>query len=92
MRIPIARKITRNVLSQSGAFAWKPDGEKEWEWLNRQLAASPRLSLRFSFEAGLLEGTWWCRDFISANVLSHQSGSHCDQVIENSCYPRRVHV
>src|SRR5262249_13563178 len=48
-------------LSQSGAFDWKPDGETEWEWLNRQFAASPRLPLRFSFEAGLLEGTWWWR-------------------------------
>ena len=33
----------------------------EWEWLSRQFAASPRLPLRFSFEAGLLEGTWWWR-------------------------------
>jgi hypothetical protein len=49
------------VLSQSGSFDWKPTGENEWEWLNRQFAASPRLPLRFSFEAGLLEGTWWWR-------------------------------
>ncbi len=54
-------EVFGNVLSQSGAFAWKPDSEKEWEWLNRQFAASPRLPLRFSFEAGLLEGTWWWR-------------------------------
>jgi len=54
-----------NVLSQSGAFAWKPDGEKEWEWLSRQFAASPRLPLRFSFEAGLLEGVWWWRDLMA---------------------------
>jgi len=54
-------EVFGNVLSQSGAFDWKPDGEKEWEWLNRQFASSPRLPLRFSFEAGLLEGTWWWR-------------------------------
>ena len=54
-------EVFGNVLSQSGDFDWKPDGEKEWEWLNRQFAASPRLPLRFSFEAGLLEGTWWWR-------------------------------
>src|ERR1041384_143926 len=54
-------EVFGNVLSQSGAFDWKPDGEKEYEWLNRQFAASPRLPLRFSFEAGLLEGTWWWR-------------------------------
>jgi enterochelin esterase-like enzyme len=54
-------EVFGNVLSQSGAFNWKPDGENDWEWLNRQFAASPRLPLRFSFEAGLLEGTWWWR-------------------------------
>src|SRR6185369_11863372 len=25
-------EVFGNVLSQSGAFAWKPQGEKEWEW------------------------------------------------------------
>jgi enterochelin esterase family protein len=69
-------EVFGNVLSQSGDFKWKPDGEKEWEWLNRQFAASPRLPLRFSFEAGLLEGTWWWRDLMlqqpnapSANLI-----------------------
>jgi enterochelin esterase-like enzyme len=57
-------EVFGNVLSQSGSFSWKPDGEKEWEWLNRQFAASPRLPLRFSFEAGLMEGTWWWRDLM----------------------------
>ncbi|HEY5883367.1 MAG TPA: alpha/beta hydrolase-fold protein [Pyrinomonadaceae bacterium] len=57
-------KVFGNVLSQSGDFKWKPDGEKEWEWVNRQFAASPRLPLRFSFEAGLMEGTWWWRDLM----------------------------
>ncbi len=54
-------EVFGNVLSQSGDFRWKPDDDKEWEWLNRQFAASPRLPLRFSFEAGLLEGAWWWR-------------------------------
>src|SRR5690349_4682607 len=58
-------EVFGNVLSQSGAFGWKPDGEKEPEWLNRQFAASPHLPLRFSFEAGLLEGTWWWRDLMA---------------------------
>jgi enterochelin esterase family protein len=57
-------EVFGNVIAQSGAFGWKPDGEKEWEWLNRQFAASPRLPLRFSFEAGLMEGTWWWRDLM----------------------------
>lgn len=58
-------EVFGNVLSQSGAFTWKPDNEKEWEWLSRQFAASPRLPLRFSFEAGLMEGTWWWRDLMA---------------------------
>jgi enterochelin esterase-like enzyme len=58
-------EVFGNVLSQSGAFGWKPDGEKESEWLNRQFAASPRLPLRFSFEAGQMEGTWWWRDLMA---------------------------
>jgi enterochelin esterase family protein len=60
-------EVFGNVLSQSGAFSWKPDGEKEYEWLNRQFAASPHLPLRFSFEAGLLEGTWWWRSLVPAS-------------------------
>jgi enterochelin esterase-like enzyme len=58
-------EVFGNVLSQSGAFGWKPEGEKEPEWLTRQFAASPRLPLRFSFEAGLMEGTWWWRDLMA---------------------------
>ena len=58
-------EVFGNVLSQSGAFGWTPNGEKEPEWLTRQFAASPRLPLRFSFEAGLLEGTWWWRDLMA---------------------------
>ena len=58
-------EVFGNVLSQSGAFGWKPAGEKEPEWLTRQFAASPRLPLRFSLEAGLLEGTWWWRDLMA---------------------------
>ncbi len=50
-------EVFGNVLSQSGSFSWKPDNEKEWEWLTHQFAASPRLPLRFSFEAGLMENT-----------------------------------
>jgi len=60
-------EVFGNVLSQSGAFGWKPNNEKEPEWLNRQFAASPRLPLHFSFEAGLMEGTWWWRDLM-ANI------------------------
>ena len=50
-------EVFGNVLSQSGSFQWKPDNEKDFQWLTRQFAASPRLPLRFSFEAGLMENT-----------------------------------
>lgn len=46
-----------NVLAQSGSFAWKPDGAARPEWVARRLAAGPKLPLRFSLDAGLLE-TW----------------------------------
>jgi enterochelin esterase-like enzyme len=62
-------EVFGNVLSQSGAFDWKPDGEKEWEWLNRQFAASPHLPLRFSFEAGVFEGNWWWRSLPQRDPL-----------------------
>lgn len=64
-------EVFGNVLSQSGAFGWMPDGEKEPEWLNRQFAASPRLPLRFSFEAGLLEGTWWWLPLFLCHQMDH---------------------
>ncbi|MBW7883431.1 MAG: DUF3327 domain-containing protein [Caldilineaceae bacterium] len=44
-----------HVLSQSGAFSWKPEAEREFYWLPRQFAASPRLPLRFYLEAGRFE-------------------------------------
>lgn len=50
-------EVFGNVLAHSGSFWWKPDAEKDWEWLTRQFATSPRLPLRFSFEAGLMENT-----------------------------------
>ena len=48
-------EIFGKVLSQSGAFWWKPEGEAEWEWLTRQFAASPRVPVTFYLEAGLHE-------------------------------------
>jgi enterochelin esterase family protein len=44
-----------NVLSQSGSYWWKPEGDTESEWLSRQFAAHPREHLRFYLEIGLLE-------------------------------------
>jgi enterochelin esterase-like enzyme len=50
-------EVFGKVLSQSGSFWWKPDEEKDFEWLTQQFASSPRLPLRFSFEAGLMENS-----------------------------------
>lgn len=43
-----------NVLSQSGAFWWAPDGQ-EYEWLAREISRSARLPISFYLDAGLLE-------------------------------------
>jgi enterochelin esterase-like enzyme len=45
------------VLSQSGAFHWKPAGDPEPEWLARFVAAAPAVPVRFSLRVGRLE-TW----------------------------------
>jgi enterochelin esterase family protein len=47
-----------NILSQSGSFWWKPEGEEEHEWLARQFVDSPTLPLRFYLDVGLLENTY----------------------------------
>jgi enterochelin esterase family protein len=44
-----------NVLSQSGSFWWKPDGDLEHEWLTRQFALKDKIKLKFYLEVGLLE-------------------------------------
>jgi enterochelin esterase family protein len=44
------------VLSQSGAFWWRPEGpDQAPEWITRQLAARDRLPIRFYLDAGRLE-------------------------------------
>jgi enterochelin esterase-like enzyme len=48
-------EVFGNVLSLSGSFYWTPRDDAEPEWLARQLAAGPRLPLRFYLEAGLQE-------------------------------------
>ena len=48
-------EIFGNVISQSGSFWWKPEGDPEHEWLTRQFVASPRLPVRFYLDVGLME-------------------------------------
>jgi enterochelin esterase family protein len=51
-------EVFGNILSQSGSFWWKPDGDEEHEWLTRQFVVSPALPLRFYLDVGLLENTY----------------------------------
>ena len=44
-----------NVLSQSGAFWWAPEGEAEPEWLTRRMARVPKSKVLFDFTVGRLE-------------------------------------
>lgn len=46
-----------NVLAQSGAFAWKPDDEDEYEWLARQFVNRPQLPLRAYLDVGCYDCT-----------------------------------
>ncbi len=48
-------EVFGNVLSLSGSFYWRRPDEAEPEGLARQLAAGPKLPLRFYLEAGLME-------------------------------------
>jgi enterochelin esterase-like enzyme len=44
-----------NVIALSGSFFWKPDGDQKPEWLISLAEATPKLSLRFYLEVGLME-------------------------------------
>jgi len=54
--------IFGNVISQSGYFSWDPleaeadaEAELEFEWIIRQIAASPRVNIRLVLSVGTLE-------------------------------------
>jgi len=44
-----------NILSQTGWFRWRPEGDPQFHWLARQYAQSPTLPLRFYLDVGNLE-------------------------------------
>jgi enterochelin esterase family protein len=48
-------EVFGNVVSLSGSFWWKPEGEEKGEWLTKQVDVSRRLPLRFYLEVGLME-------------------------------------
>ena len=47
--------VVGTVFSQTGWFRWRPEGDPEHHWLTRQLAAAPKLRLRFWLQVGNLE-------------------------------------
>ena len=48
-------EVFGNVISLSGSFWWKPPGDKEGEWLTKQVDSSGTLPVRFYLEVGLME-------------------------------------
>lgn len=48
-------EIFGNVLSQSGSYWWRPEGDVEAEWLSRQVVARGDLGVQFYLDIGLLE-------------------------------------
>lgn len=43
------------ILSQTGWFRWRPEGDPAFHWLARQVAQSPQLPLRVYLDVGTLE-------------------------------------
>jgi enterochelin esterase family protein len=49
-------EVFGNVISLSGSFWWKPEGDNDGEWLTRLVKTTPKEPLRFYLEVGLMEG------------------------------------
>jgi enterochelin esterase family protein len=69
-----------NILSQSGAFWWRPEGDHEHEWLIHQFVADPRLPLRFYLDAGSFENGFQDPGILVAN-------RHLRDVLRAKGYP-----
>ncbi|MBX6341267.1 MAG: hypothetical protein IRY97_02320, partial [Thermomicrobiaceae bacterium] len=72
-----------NVLAQSGSFWWRPEGDREHEWLAREFAAAPRLPLRFALEVGRLEA----HPTPGGGPTQVQSSRHLRDVLRARGYP-----
>ena len=79
-------EVFGNVLSQSGSFWWKPESDSEYEWLTRQLVASPRLPIRFYLEVGLLENINPAREDSPTNLIANR---HLRDVLQARGYSVR---
>jgi enterochelin esterase-like enzyme len=47
--------IFKNVIAQSSSFQWRPDSEKEYEWIVKQFSTSLGAQTRFLLTVGLFE-------------------------------------
>ncbi|HXE09534.1 MAG TPA: enterochelin esterase [Acidobacteriaceae bacterium] len=65
-------EVFGNVISLSGSFWWKPEGNAQSEWLVHQAAISPKRPLRFYLEVGLME-VGASVDQVGANRRMHQA-------------------
>jgi enterochelin esterase-like enzyme len=68
------------VLSQSGAFADGNGKDVKWEWLASQYEASPKLSIRFFIEEGLLE------DISQEGPTGVAANRHLVEILRNKGY------
>jgi len=73
-------EVFGNVLSQSGAFADGIGKDVKWEWLASQYEASPKLSIRFFIEEGLLE------DVSREGPTGVAANRHLAQILKNKGY------
>jgi enterochelin esterase-like enzyme/ubiquinone/menaquinone biosynthesis C-methylase UbiE len=82
LRLP---DIFGNVLTQSGSFGWRPEEDREQEWLARQYASNPKAPLRLYLEAGLFETDLMMPDGFSINLLA--SSRHLRDILHAKEYP-----
>ena len=69
-----------NVLSQSGAFWWRPESDTEHEWLIHQFVESACLPLRFYLDVGTFENGFKDPSMLVAN-------RHMRDVLRAKGYP-----
>jgi enterochelin esterase family protein len=66
-------EVFGNVISLSGSFWWKPEGNAQSEWLVQQMARSPKRPLRLYLEVGLMEVGAAGIDQVGSNRRLHQT-------------------
>jgi enterochelin esterase-like enzyme len=73
-------EVFGTVLSQSGAFWWRPEGDAEHDWIIHQIVVSPTLPLRFYLDAGIFENGFKDPSILVAN-------RHLRDVLRAKGYP-----